>query len=75
MQGETDEELAGALGVTTSAVKKRWVAIYERASQALPSWLEVTDGTATRGSEKRRHLLNHLREHPAELHPANAARD
>lgn len=75
LAGATDDELATALHVSASAVKKRWVAIYDRVGTVLPTWLEAADGGDTRGAEKRRHLLNHLREHPAELHPANAARD
>lgn len=74
--GATDDELAMHLGVSSSAVKKRWVSVYEQVSEATPGWLEGDElpGEA-RGSEKRRHLLNYLRQHPEELHPACARRD
>ena len=73
--GATDEELASELKVSASAVKKRWISVYERVSDALPGWLESAATAETRGSEKRRHLLNYLRQHPEELHPACATRD
>ncbi|PTY02090.1 hypothetical protein DB347_24510 [Opitutaceae bacterium EW11] len=75
VDGATDEDLARSLRVSMSAVKKRWIAIYDKVGAVMPGWLEAADGDATRGAEKRRHLLNHLREHPAELHPVNATRD
>ncbi|MFT3782588.1 MAG: hypothetical protein QM790_11290 [Nibricoccus sp.] len=75
LEGSTDDELAGQLNVSSSAVKKRWISIYENVSGALPGWLEAADGNNSRGSEKRRHLLNYLRQHPEELHPASASRD
>lgn len=76
MGGATDDELATDLSVSASAVKKRWVSVYERVSVAMPGWLDGNDALAeARGSEKRRHLLNYLRQHPEELHPACAQRD
>jgi hypothetical protein len=54
-------------------VKKRWHAIYDRVadvdSELLPP--PVADGvySSSRGAERRRHLLNYLRQHPEELRP------
>ena len=73
LQGETDEELASSLSVSLSAIKKRWHGIYEHVERANPNVLREaasdvqTDGV--RRSEKRRHLLNYLREHPEEIQP------
>jgi hypothetical protein len=75
LDGATDEELSQLLNLSQSAIKKRWVAIYDKVSNAMPGWLEESDGGATRGTEKRRYLLNHLRKHPAELHPLNASKE
>jgi hypothetical protein len=70
--GETDEELARAIGISLSAVKKRWHSVYQRIERSDPDLIpdrapEREDHT--RGSEKRRHLLNYLRQHPEELQP------
>lgn len=77
--GATDQALAGELHLSLAAVKKRWVAIYEQVSACAPGWLESLQCTPLhgegRGSEKRRTLLNYLRQHPEELHPANARMD
>jgi hypothetical protein len=75
ISGATDEDLASQLNVSSSAVKKRWISVYERVSDAMPGWLESAASAEARGSEKRRHLLNYLRQHPEELHPACATRD
>lgn len=75
LQGATDDELAEQLKVSQSAVKKRWISVYDRVSDAMPGWLESSMANDARGSEKRRRLLNYLRQHPEELHPAWAARD
>lgn len=81
LPGDTDEALAPGLHVSVSAVKKRWIAIYQHVGAIAPEWLEreernTADGLAlareTRGTEKRRRLLNYLRAHPEELHFVNA---
>jgi len=71
--GETCETLAASLAVSRWTVKKRWHAIYERVadvdSELLPS--PIADGldASSRGAERRRHLLNYLRQHLEELRP------
>ena len=71
---ETDEEIAAALGLSPSAVKKRWAAIYDRAAAVAPALFSEPPAEARpqprRGQEKRRPLLRYLRQHPEELRPA-----
>ena len=73
LRGGTDEELSDELGVSLSAIKKTWALIYERASAHLRGFSSnhVTDGASERGKEKKRRLLNYLRDHPEELRPAS----
>jgi DNA-binding CsgD family transcriptional regulator len=77
LRGETCEALAASLAVSPWTVKKRWRTIYERVadvdSELLP--LPIADGlhASSRGAERRRHLLNYLRQHPEELRPFKAA--
>jgi DNA-binding CsgD family transcriptional regulator len=84
MNGETDEELGKSLHLSLSTVKKRWQAIYDRVGLLAPDILEemVNESDNSngndllmrkRGAEKRRYLLNYLRQHPEEIHPINAA--
>jgi len=73
LQDESDEEIANALGITPSAVKKRWLTVYARVAEKAPSLLPERGPDAderARGPEKRRRLLRYLREHPEELRPA-----
>ncbi len=75
LEGLTDEELAEILHLSLSAVKKRWLVLYERVSLAAPEILPLDDDGGSRGLrgvEKRRHLVRYLRLHPEELHPLNA---
>jgi hypothetical protein len=74
LQHKTDAQIAAALGVSLSAVKKTWAAIFERAS----GYLDATrpersagaqPGRATRGAQKRHTLLTYLQEHPEEMRP------
>jgi hypothetical protein len=55
-------------------VKKRWHTIYERVVRAdhdlLPAPIQNGPPTHLRGAERRRRLLNYLRQHPEELRPA-----
>lgn len=70
--GETDDETALSLGLGTSTVKKRWREVYDYLAEHAPALTESWGGTNTnglRGAERRRHLLNYLREHPEEMLP------
>jgi hypothetical protein len=72
LMGETCEKLATSLFVSPWTVKKRWHAIYDRVadvdSELLPPPI-VYGAHASRGAERRRQLLNYLRQHLEELRP------
>jgi len=61
--------LAETLEVSVPAVKNWWQLIYERVSKVDPDLLPLGDADRARGPEKRRRLLQYLREHPEELRP------
>jgi len=68
----TDEDIADEIGVTAHTLKKVWRSVFQRAAAALPDLFEAgaaEPGGGTRGPEKRRHLLQYLRQHPEELRP------
>ncbi len=68
----TDEEIADEIGISGHTLKKLWRSVCERAADGLPEVFAVATADAapgTRGPEKRRHLLNYLRQHPEELRP------
>jgi hypothetical protein len=71
--GETCEKLAAALSISPWTVKKRWSAIYERVadvdSELLPPAVANGAHALSRGAERRRYLLNYLRQHLEELRP------
>lgn len=71
--GETCEQEAASLSISSWTVKKRWHAIYERVadvdSELLPPPIANGLHTPSRGAERRRHLLYYLRQHPEELRP------
>ena len=71
IDGLTDEELARHLNLHIGAVKKRWARIFTHLSTTLPEISESRDGSecATRGKQKRHHVLAFVREHPEELRP------
>jgi DNA-binding CsgD family transcriptional regulator len=73
LRGETCETLADSLSVSRWTVKKRWHAIYDRVadvdSELLPSPIADGPASSSRGTERRRHLLNYLRQHLEELRP------
>jgi DNA-binding CsgD family transcriptional regulator len=70
--GETCEKLATSLSLSPWTVKKRWHSIYERVTDVdsglLPPIAYGAHGSS-RGAERRRHLLNYLRQHLEELRP------
>lgn len=57
-------------------VKKRWHEIYDRVAEVEPELLPpaIAEGPRahSRGAERRRRLLNYLRQHPVELRPSPA---
>ncbi len=70
LSGLTDAELSDRLSLSPSAVKKRWAAVYAHIEGKIPGMpAESVRGDKTRGAERRRHVLNYLREHPEEFRP------
>lgn len=73
LMGETCETLAASLSVSPWTVKKRWQAIYDRVvdvdGELLPAPIAYGVRNSSRGVERRRHLLNYLRQHLEELRP------
>jgi hypothetical protein len=73
LMGETCEQLAASLCLSPWTVKKRWHAIYDRVtdvdSELLPTPIAYGVHVSSRGAERRRHLLNYLRQHLEELRP------
>ncbi len=73
LMGETCEQLATSLSISAWTVKKRWHAIYDRVTdidpELLPPPIAYGPHPSSRGVERRRHLLNYLRQHLEELRP------
>ena len=67
----TNTALAKILGVSLPTVKKMWLSIYDRVAEIASELIGGAKIGAEnkRGTEKRRHLLAYLREHPEELRP------
>jgi hypothetical protein len=73
----TDEQVGDELGITAHGVKKLWRQVHQRALDAMPLLFDeaAVAESATRGPEKRRTLLQYLRQHPEELRPWAAPRE
>jgi hypothetical protein len=75
--GLTDEELSRKLGFTLSAIKKRWISVFDRTIHTRPDVFPEVDGRndgAKRSRQKRHHILAYVRAHPEELRPIVARR-
>ena len=69
MPEATNKSLAQTLDVPLNTVKNWWLSIYGRVTDAAPDLLPLPEAEGARGPEKRRRLLQYLREHPEELRP------
>jgi hypothetical protein len=73
LTGETCEKAATSLSVSPWTVKKRWRAIYDRVAdvdnELLSPPIAYGSKASSRGAERRRRLLNYLRQHLEELRP------
>jgi len=75
VQLKTDSEIADHFGISLSAVKKSWAAIFEKVGNLLPTDASETasdtsdDRAGIRGAQKRHRLLSYLRNHPEEFRP------
>jgi hypothetical protein len=67
----TDEQVGEELGVSLHGLKKLWRSVHERALDAMPDLFDDSSSAeaGTRGPEKRRTLLQYLRQRPEELRP------
>ena len=74
----TGEQLARAMGISLSAVKKTWRLIYDRVALLAPELTgesgSVVGEEGRRGKEKKWQILYYLREHPEELRPISRTR-
>lgn len=66
---KTNDEIAEAIGLSVSAVKKCWQAIYSRVGCRTPELLPDNCYDGGRGAEKKHRLLAYVRSHPEELRP------
>lgn len=70
LTGKTDAELSEDLGLSIEAIKKRWVAIFERVDDFKPDILGQPDPpSAGRGPQERHRVVAYVRTHPEELRP------
>ncbi len=72
LHGGTDRDLSSLLGISLSAIKKKWVSIYQRVQshKLLDGGIEFDEIVGgDRGKEKKQKLLAYLREHQEELKP------
>lgn len=70
LEGARDRDIAQALGVRYDTVRQNWHSVYQRIEQVDPHLLpgdKVSDGR--RGDEKRRVLIEYMRQHREELRP------
>ena len=69
---ETDEEIADSLNLSPVTVKKRWQTIYEKVAAIDPALLEGAsepEMAENKPKQRRRFLLQSLKEHPEEMWP------
>ena len=67
LEGQSDEELAAALDLSSWTVKKRWQSVYAKVDAIDPSIATPHQDDKLR--QRRRYLIAHLREHLEDLRP------
>jgi hypothetical protein len=70
----TDEEISRNLDISIWTIKKRWQKVYAKVDRVIPDLLQPSIGAEataldSRGGQRRRHLLDYLRQLPHELRP------
>lgn len=70
LKGLDDLEASKELYRSFSAIKRRWITIFEKVDAALPGLCPPGEGPS-RGPQKRYRVLAYMREHPEELRPFN----
>jgi hypothetical protein len=75
LDGETDAALTKALHISLTGVKMRWRGVYQHVEWIAPELLSepIRDAGCTRGPEKRRRIIEYVRNHPEELRPFAAS--
>lgn len=68
VRGLSDFEIAEKLHLSLPAVRRRWAGVFEQVGARRPDLLPPAQGPF-RGEEKRKKLLNFVREHREELRP------
>lgn len=69
LAGAPDKEIAEALRLSLETVRTHWTSIYARLAQRLPEFAARESDVARRGPERRRHVIEYLRQQPHELRP------
>ena len=71
LDGLSDRALADSLNLSTETVRSCWRSIYRRLELAIPALRAMADESerSTRGREKRRIAIEHLRQNMHELRP------
>ena len=72
LQGDTDQRIAARLHISLDAVKQAWRGIVTAAAPFIPEARELSNGHlphAVRGAERRRGVLEYLRQQMEELRP------
>lgn len=72
LRGADDQRLAVESKLSRETIKKRWSMVYSKVHTINPEWFELSDD-GHRGVEKRRTLLDYLRNHKEELRPYASA--
>ena len=70
--GLTDAEIAVALRTSANSVRMRWRSVYARMDSRAADVLEAAslgNGVGSRGTEKRRRVIEFIRQNPQELRP------
>jgi hypothetical protein len=76
IDGLNDVEVAAALGISRDAVKSTWKTVYSHVEDVMPVlFADHNGGNAnSRGAEKRRRVVSHVRDNLQELRPHYARR-
>ncbi|MEZ5660008.1 MAG: hypothetical protein R3E83_16150 [Burkholderiaceae bacterium] len=70
LEGRSDRELAADLTISYDTVRQTWNGIFQRIDELDPALLdERSDAQGKRGTEKRRRVIEHVRQHMEELRP------
>jgi hypothetical protein len=70
----TDEEISKSLDISIWTIKKRWQKVYEKVERAIPNLLQPAQGEESApvdsfSGQRRRYLLDYLRQSPEEIRP------